>query len=95
MSDGDGYGGYALVMSPCVGCDTIFAYNPHVPSVKVRRVGEPGNWHWEEDPVNGQREPICQSCIERVNPVRIANGLPPFEPHPDAYKPVRESELEG
>lgn len=25
--------------------------------------------------VNGVREPVCRSCVERVNPVREKNGL--------------------
>ena len=71
--------GYAIALSPCAGCGRVIGYNPHrVPSVFV----------------NGVREPVCRDCIERANPMRIANGLEPFpEPFPDAYEPIGEAEL--
>ncbi len=60
------------VHGPCYGCKRIFSYNDeHVPSITV----------------DGVREPVCASCVERVNPQRVANGLPPIVPHPDAYEP--------
>jgi hypothetical protein len=72
--------GYVMVMSPCIGCGQPFSYNPTlVPSCSA---------------VTGKREPICEACVERVNPMRIANGLEPIVPHRDAYEPVHESELE-
>jgi hypothetical protein len=70
--------GWVLGTSPCIGCGQIFSYNPmRVPSVTI----------------NGDRKPICQACVVRVNPRRIANGLPPIEPLPDAYEGCHESEL--
>jgi hypothetical protein len=70
--------GYAIAMSPCIGCGRLFGYNPlRVPSLT-----------WK-----GTREPICQDCVTRINPRRIANGLPPIVPADDAYEPVAESEL--
>ena len=70
--------GYVFATSACVGCRRIFSYNPmRVPSLTI----------------NGSREPICQACVERVNPTRIKNGLPPIVPLPDAYEPCDESEL--
>jgi hypothetical protein len=69
---------YALGTSLCAGCHRIFCYNPlRVPSIVIK----------------GSREPICQDCVERVNPIRIANGLEPIVPLPDAYEPIHESEL--
>jgi hypothetical protein len=69
---------YAFCASPCVGCHRLFSYNPvHVPSLTV----------------NGSRKPICQACVDRANPRRIANGLPPIVPLPDAYEACDESEL--
>ncbi|MBT1509356.1 hypothetical protein KIP88_02480 [Bradyrhizobium sp. SRL28] len=66
-------------MSPCIGCGTVFSYNPMlVPSCSA---------------VTGKREPICADCVERVNPMRIKNGLEPIVPHPDAYEPCDESVL--
>jgi len=77
--------GYALAHSACIGCGRIFGYNPkHVPSIRMK--------NGREDP-NGEREPVCQDCIERANPIRIRNGLPPIIPHPDAYEPIDENEL--
>lgn len=70
--------GYALVHSPCFGCGRVFSYNPHlVPSL----------------PIAGVRQPICQACVDHVNPQRIRNGLAPIKPHPNAYEPIEESEL--
>ena len=70
--------GYALAFGPCIGCGRVFGFNPHaVPSVVVQ----------------GEREPVCRTCIERANPTRIANGLPPFSIRPDAYEPVEEGAL--
>jgi hypothetical protein len=42
---------------------------------------------------NDVRQPICRACVERVNPVRVKNGLEPIVPHADAYEPCEESEL--
>jgi hypothetical protein len=70
--------GYAFAMSACIGCRRIFSYNPlRVPSITI----------------NGTREPICRDCVERVNPMRIANGLDPIVPFPDAYDSCEEDEL--
>jgi hypothetical protein len=62
----------------CVGCKQTFTFNPvRVPSVTI----------------NGTREPFCGSCVARANPVRIANGLDPIVPLPDAYQSCDEMEL--
>lgn len=72
--------GYALAMSPCIGCGRLFSYNPmRVPSCSA---------------VTGKREPICAECVARVNPMRIANGLDPIVPAPDAYEACEERELD-
>jgi len=72
--------GYALAMGPCIGCGNLFSFNPvRVPSCSA---------------VNGRREPICAGCVERVNPMRVANGLEPIVPHPEAYEGCHEEELE-
>lgn len=68
--------GYAMAYSPCFGCNRVFGYNPvSVPSINF----------------DGTKEPICRSCVERVNPMREKNGLPPIAPLPDAYEAVEES----
>lgn len=70
--------GYYFATSACFGCGKLFSYNPHrVPSIRH----------------NGERRPICRTCVEIVNPRRIANGLPPIEPFPDAYEPIDEAEF--
>lgn len=70
--------GYVFATSPCVGCGRIFSYNPmRVPSIAIK----------------GSREPICRDCVERANPQRVANGLEPIKPFPDAYEACEESEL--
>lgn len=70
--------GYAFCTSACFGCKRLFSYNPmRVPSI----------------PINGSREPICEACVRRANPLRIKNGLDPIVPFPDAYESCDESEL--
>jgi hypothetical protein len=70
--------GYVSAMSPCFGCSRLFSFNPmHVPSIIV----------------NGRREPVCRSCVDRVNPMRKANGLPPIVPMHDAYDACDEDEI--
>ena len=70
--------GYISCMSACYGCKRIFSYNPmRVPSI----------------PIQGMRQPICEICVARVNPERIANGLEPIIPAPDAYTVADENEL--
>lgn len=70
--------GCAMVHSPCFGCGRVFDYNPHrVPSI----------------PIEGDRRPICQACVDLVNPQRIRNGLSPIVPLPGAYDPIPEEEL--
>jgi hypothetical protein len=70
--------GYAFAMSPCFGCKGLFTFNPvRVPSIRIE----------------GTLQPICAGCVARVNPMRVANGLEPIVPHPDAYEPCEEGEL--
>lgn len=69
----------AIAYSACFGCKKLFSYNPvRVPSITV----------------NGTREPICQTCVEAANPMRIANGLEPIVPLLDAYEACDETELD-
>lgn len=70
--------GFVTAYSACYVCGNLFTYNPmRVPSV----------------PVNGVREPLCRACVERVNPGRVANGLPPIVPHRDAYTACNERDM--
>ena len=76
--------GYALAISPCVGCGRIFGYNPElVPSIRVRR--NPDSGQWVADP-SGSAEPICAACVAAANPERVKNGLEPITVHPEAYE---------
>lgn len=71
-------GGWVTVSSPCLSCGRVFSYNPHrVPSYRI----------------DGERHPICRTCIERANPRRVAGGISPIEILPGAYDPLPESEL--
>jgi hypothetical protein len=64
--------GYMFVLGPCFGCGRPFTYSAErVPSI----------------PIDGERRPICQTCVDRVNPMRVANGLEPIVPLPGAYEP--------
>lgn len=70
--------GCVMAFGHCVSCRKPFGFNPlYVPSVTVA----------------GKREPICLACIVAVNPKRIANGLEPITPHPQAYEPLAEGDL--
>lgn len=72
--------GFVTAMSPCFGCGGLMTYNPHkVPSIR--------------DPRTGEREPICADCVERANPLRIANGLDPIVVLDGAYEGMPEEEL--
>ena len=63
----------------CFGCGKYFSFNPElVPSIRVNSQGRP-------DP-RGVRQPICRTCVERVNPKRITNGLPPIVIPEGAYE---------
>lgn len=71
--------GYYLVMGSCIGCGQVFSFNPiRVPLSRA---------------VTGQREPICKTCVDRMNKIRIKVGLAPLVPAADAYEAVDEGEL--
>lgn len=73
-------GGFVTVYGPCVLCRQMFAFHPHhVPSTVV----------------NGQREPMCESCFRQVQAAQRRNGLPVTpEPPSDAWEGnMPESEL--
>ena len=69
--------GYFFALSPCFGCGRPFVYHPQkVPSLLV----------------NGVREPVCEDCVDRANPLRKQNGLAEIVPLPGAYEPGNEDE---
>lgn len=70
--------GFVQVLGPCYVCKVPFTFSPtRVPSLRVE----------------GHLVPVCQSCIDRVNPRRIASGLPPIVPLPGAYDADDETDL--
>lgn len=72
--------GFAIAFAPCGACGTTFGFNPlKVPSCRP--------------PSGGPALPICLPCITAANPQRVAKGLEPIVPHPDAYEACDESEL--
>jgi len=66
--------GFVFFTGSCFICKNLVNYNPlTVPSTYAA----------------GPREPLCRSCVEDiVNPLRIAQGLPPVKIAADAYKAV-------
>ncbi len=71
--------GYALVLGQCFSCQQPFSFNPvRVPSIRDNK---------------GERQPVCKVCIDRANPQRIANGLPPITYSADAYTYCDEGEF--
>jgi hypothetical protein len=70
--------GYATCFATCINCYRLFSFNPNlVPSISI----------------NGVREPICRSCVDRANPIRVAKGLEPINILPGAYEGAEESEI--
>jgi hypothetical protein len=79
--------GYVFVMGPCWSCGALMTYNPvRVPSIPIDpATGQPAP--------HGVRQPICQACVDRANPERVANGLEPIVVHPDAYEAEPEENV--
>ena len=70
--------GYVFCLGVCYACKQVFTFNPlYVPSLTIE----------------GAREPLCRSCIERANVIRKNKGMPSLEIHPQAYEPLPEGEL--
>jgi len=66
-------------MGECFACHRVFTFNAvRVPSIRALN-GRPDQ--------RGKAEPICRHCVERINPTRIANGLPPIQIPAGAYAP--------
>jgi transposase-like protein len=67
--------GFAFAVASCVGCNRLFSFNPaSVPSVSL----------------DGQQQPVCRSCVERINRNRARHHLPKIEPLPGTYEPLSE-----
>lgn len=65
--------GFMTIHGYCAACGRFIVFNPdRVPSLRV----------------DGERQPICQSCHAEWNRIhRLAKGLDPAPLHPDAYEP--------
>lgn len=70
--------GFVAVLGPCIRCKRPFVYSPtRVPSIRV----------------DGVREPVCQTCLDAVNPLRVRGGFPPLVALPGAYEADDEAAL--
>jgi hypothetical protein len=70
-----------MVYGMCFGCGRPFGFNPElVPSIPVRKDGTIA--------ADGDRMPICETCIAYANEKRKASGLPEWTVHPEAYEPT-------
>lgn len=64
----------------CALCGIVFRFNPRkVPTI---RIGE-------------GREPLCRSCVERINQERVKHNLDPYPISEDAYWPLNDELLGG
>ena len=73
--------GYVQGIGICrVGCGKVFGFNPNrVPSIRIE---------------NGEREPVCEDCVRRVNAMRKEAGAEPFfTVLPGAYEQAKEEEI--
>ena len=71
--------GIMTLYAACVNCHQLFTCSPSkVPSLIV----------------DGTREPICLNCVNKANPIRVANGLEPIVPLPGAYEGDDEAALD-
>jgi hypothetical protein len=85
--------GYAIVLGQCFACGRAFTFNPHrVPSIPIdpvtRRPPDMGG-----DPARARREPICETCFDRANELRVARGEQPVALLPGAYDALDAGEL--
>ena len=70
--------GFLICYGICFGCKKSFGFNPNlVPSIRF----------------NGDKKPVCLSCVERVNPRREANGLEPIVIREGAYEAADKNEI--
>lgn len=64
--------------SVCIACTTEFTFDvDRVPVITLKIEGAAGARTVRYDP-DGAQFPICPTCAKRINPQRIANGLPPM-----------------
>jgi hypothetical protein len=67
-----------LLIGTCINCGCTFGCNPNkVPSVRI----------------NGNREPVCKDCMDRLIAREEAAGIVPKRYADDAYEAIREEDL--
>lgn len=68
-----------MLICDCAACHKPITANPiYCPSIRV----------------NGEKQPICESCFEIWNEIhRVSLGLPPIALHPQAYEPADENQV--
>ncbi len=69
----------------CCLCRTLFSFNPLL--VPSWRGYFQQNGKFIPDERLGTREPICQSCIQRINAAREKQGMTAITIMPGAYEP--------
>jgi hypothetical protein len=60
-----------IALTTCWLCNRRFACDPDKVCIFVE---------------DGVRQPLCRTCVEAVNPARVAAGLDPFVVLPGAYR---------
>lgn len=61
-----------LAIGPCWSCGNLMSFDPDlVPSIVVA----------------GEREPLCEECVQRANQMRDGKEFPKIEPLPGAWGP--------
>jgi hypothetical protein len=64
--------GYMYVLGDCWSCGRLFMFSAErVPSIVI----------------DGERQPVCESCITLANEERKAKGMPVIAVLPGAYEP--------
>ncbi len=70
--------GTVIAIGPCYACGELFGFDPDtVPAIPI----DPDNGLPPDrggDRARAVNRPICDMCLAGINPIRAANGLPPF-----------------
>ena len=70
--------GYITLIAVCFRCQKTFSSNPDLtPHLRFQ---------------GGERQPICEPCMQEANRQRVAWGLEPFNYPKNAYEPKNEDE---
>jgi hypothetical protein len=67
--------GFMFVIGECGACGRLFTYSPSKVPVSV---------------MEGERIPICEPCVKRLNTIRKAHGMSPCVIPDGAYEPEDE-----